>query len=143
MRIPFEPRHVAMMSNHGGQEALAFSAKNEELIELSRRGHCYTFIHHDKVIGCSGITGVNKYRAGAWALFQKLDPKLFIICHRHCQWMLESTPYRHIEAYVDLRFDPALRWIRLLNFKLARAYVPYYFPDGAPASEWVYTPWHS
>lgn len=143
MIIPFEPEHLKMMANFGGQEQLAFSISQEELQQVKARGHCYTFVKKDTVLGCAGVTGINKFRAGTWGIFQKTSPNDFVTVHKHTVWMINSTPFKRIEAYVDPRLKQAVRWIEMLGFALERDVVPYYFPDGHYAMEWIYSPCHS
>jgi hypothetical protein len=138
--VPFDVAHVGRLANHGGQEKLVAQVSSADLDLLVSRGRAWSAIRDDDVIACAGFIAANQYRATAWALFAGGSPRDFVAVHHATIEALDSAPYRIIEAYVDPKSVPAMRWIRLLRFKLRRAYLPFFFPDGSGASEWVYQP---
>lgn len=140
--IRFETAHVGNLLNCGGQEHLVSMVRAEDLDIFATRGRAWSAISEGRVIACAGFLEANRFRATAWALFSKGSPIAFTALHKAVRCKLNEQPYRLIEAYVDPQSFPAMRWIKLLGFQLRRAYLPYFFPDGSGASEWVYFPRH-
>ena len=135
--IQFEPEHIKMFRNYGGQELRVSEVDEKEIYALRAYGEAYTAIDGDRIIGCAGIIPATKFRATAWGLFQKTKQTDFVFIHKKTKEFLQNTPYIRIEAYVDPGLYPAVRWIEMLGFKLERAYIPLFFPDGTGASAWA------
>lgn len=137
--VPFEPAHVAKFLNYGGQEHLVLSFRPEELVDLRDRGESWSLEKDENtILGCGGVIKINAYRCCAWGLFQKTpNPTDFLYIHKAVKAGIQRQPYHRIEAFVDPKLFPAMRWIRLLGFTLERAYIPYFFPDGSGASAWA------
>ena len=136
--IQFSPDHIKLFQNYGGQE-VRVGEVNDEDAKLFCKGDCFTAVRDDlSVIGCGGVMPATQFRATAWGLFQKTTPAEFVFIHKQTKSFLEGCRYRRIEAYVDPGFYPAVRWIKLLGFKMERAYIPLFFPDGTGASAWAF-----
>lgn len=136
--IQFEPEHLEAFANFGGQEDRAIEVGIAGAAELrNAKGECFTAIRDNVILCCAGVIEANRYRATAWAFFQKTTHADFLYVHRQTSAFLSNTGYLRIEAYVDPLFVAALKWIRMLGFHLEKAYLPYFFPDGSPASSWA------
>lgn len=136
--IPFEIVHVKSFRNYGGQEMRVGEVTDKDIDELRAFGESFTAIDKDyNVIGCAGIIPATQYRATAWGLFQRTKQTDFVFVHKKTKEFLHNTKYIRIEAYVDPGFYPAMRWIQMLGFKMERAYIPLFFPDGTGASAWA------
>ena len=137
-RIPFEPWHARKLRDFGGQEALLAHSSDADLDGLAKAGPAYTALDGERIIGCAGFVETNKYRAIAWALLQKDTPRTFFGFHRQCQEVFSLQRYAVIVTYVKPTFVQGMRWVPKLGFRLERAYIPFWFPDGSGASEWAY-----
>jgi hypothetical protein len=136
--IQFETDHIRQFRNYGGQEIRVGEVSDKDIDELRAFGESYTAIDDDyNIIGCAGVVPATKFRAVAWGLFQKTKHSDFLYVHRKTKEFLNNTNYLRIEAYVDPGFYPALRWIEMLGFKIERAYIPLFFPNGTGASAWA------
>lgn len=135
--VPFVPEHIDALRDFGSQDYLVTSGSREELGLLVRHGRHLSFFAEDVLIGCAGVTPVHEWRGIAWALLRSGLPESFLALHRNVARELSKEPYARIEAYVDPSFKPAVRWIKLLGFRLETPYKAYFFPDGRGASEWV------
>lgn len=135
--IPFEVAHIRSMQNYAGQETLVFSVSDQALQELKDQSDAVTAVKDNVILGCGGVVRVNQWRCMAWGLAQRTEPRNFILVHSAVKKFLRKQPYCRIEAFVDPMNISALRWIELLGFKMERAYIPYFFPNGTGASAWA------
>lgn len=136
--IQFETIHVKKFRNYGGQELRVGEVSDVEIDEMRAYGEAYTAIDNDgNIIGCAGVIPATKFRAIAWGLFSKTRQTDFVFIHKQTKDFLHRTNFIRIEAYVDPGFYPAMRWIEMLGFKMERAYIPLFFPNGNGASAWA------
>lgn len=137
--VDFLPEHILELQNYGGQEHLVKTARPEDNAELKRRsqGSSITVMKDSRPIACGGIAANTPYRGLVWAVFQKTTPSDFVFIHKASVGVIQNSPLKLIEAYVDPRFKQAMRWIKMLGFTLQRPYVPLFFADGSGASAWV------
>lgn len=138
--IRFEAWHARALKDHGGQEALLASTSDAELVGLESAGDAFTILDDERIIACGGIIRCNRFRGVAWGLLQKDCPRTFFAVHRHVIQVLDAQPYAIVATYVKPTFMQGMRWAPMLGFKLERPYIPYWFPDGSGASEWVRFP---
>jgi RimJ/RimL family protein N-acetyltransferase len=138
--IAFEPAHIAQLMNYGGQEDLVGYFTERDVNDLAERGPAWSGIVDGQVVACAGLIECHKFRATGWGLFAKTTPQAFMAIHRASRRRILDSGYRRIEAYVDPRSQPAMRWVKALGFKLERSYIPYFFPDGSGAMEWALYP---
>lgn len=135
--VPFEPDHIHKFFNYGGQDHLVSAFSVQDLEDLRSKGEAFTAMKDDRVLGCGGLQRANNFRATAWGLFQRTTPTDFLFVHRAICNGIKTSHYKRIEAYVDPKMYPAMRWIEMLGFKLERPYIPFFFPDGSGASAWA------
>ena len=138
--IPFEPDHIASLADFGGQEHLVETVRPQDLADMRDRGIAYSAVYGDHVVGCAGLVGLNAYRAVCWGIFARAGGHAFLGIHRATRHVMVASGYRRIEAYVDPMRPDAMRWIKMLGFRLDLAWIPYFFPDGSGASLWSYYP---
>ena len=84
-------------------------------------------------VGFSPLRGVEpqwENRAIAFALISGAAGPYFWAIHSAVRNFLNSTPYRRIEATVDVGFEQGHRWIKMLGFEI-EGYMKAYRPDGA------------
>lgn len=138
--VPFEPEHVAQLRNYGGQEHLVAHVDERELSLLKDGGTAYSaFTIDGALIGCGGLIRATQFRAVAWALLARSTPRHFLALHNVVRRAIAGSPFARIEAYVDPKSPPAMRWVEALGFEIDRVYWPLFFPDGSGASVWAYT----
>lgn len=78
----------------------------------------YSAFAGDKLIACAGCVEIWDNRATAWALVSKDAGPHFFGVHRFVAGFLAAAKWRRVEAYVDAGFEPGMRWMRMLGFKL-------------------------
>lgn len=135
--VPFDPSHVRAMKNFDTQASLLRDVPDEELTMLSKMGQCWTFLRGEEVLCCAGFIKANKWRAQAWVLFQKTDPRLFLELHHSIVEKIVEGGYVRVEAYTNPQHVNAHRWMKTIGFELVVPYKPLFFPDGSGASEWA------
>lgn len=138
--VEFFPDDIKLFKNYGGQEELVSAMSMDDLAILKEKGAAYSFFWGDEILGCAGLLQQTKYRALAWAVFQKTHPRTFIKVHSASLWIANSHGYKKLEAYVRPEFKAAMRWIKLLGFSCEQDNITYFFPDGGSASYWAYYP---
>lgn len=132
----FKAEHIDLFAgDFGPQEWLAPYLELGAMIE----SRAYSVFDDPHFLGSFGLHPVHAYRGVVWALIKPSNPVNFLKFHRCAARVLAGwkEDYRRIEAYVDPDFPAAVRWIKLLGFRVECELKPYFFPDGRPASEWV------
>jgi len=139
MRVEkFLPGDIAKLEDHSWQKSLIPLMNMDQLDDLTRTGAHISVFDGDILIGCGGVVEINDWRGGVWSLLRDGRPQNFLGLHRASVRLLQSLPYKRIEGYVDPTIPEAVRWIRLLGFRLEMPYKPYFFPDGRGAAEWAF-----
>ena len=138
MRLePFRATDLQRFSNYGGQDWMAPTFEAESFGLVEKQGGAFSAEHEGQFLGVGGLLHHSDFRATAWCVLNRTDPKNFLLIHRVVSTHLNRQKYRRIDAIVDLEFEDGLRWVRLLGFVLEVTYKPFCMPDGRPASEWV------
>ena len=101
-----------------------------DFTELSERGLAWTAEHDGKILAIAGVEPQWENRAIAFALISGAAGPYFWAIHSAVRDFLVRTPYRRIEATVDVGFKEGHRWIKMLGFEL-EGYMKAYRPDGA------------
>ncbi len=107
-----------------------------DLTPLSELGLAWTGEHEGRVIACGGLLPHWPGRATAWMLIGHAAGPHFAAIHRHVFKFLTRSPYRRIEAHVDVGFKEGIRWMKMLGFEF-ESYKRAYRPDGADMLEFV------
>lgn len=107
-----------------------------DLTPLSEVGLAWTAEVDGQVVMCGGLLPQWENRALAWALIGENAGPHFAVIHRYVRQFLTHSPYRRIEAHVDVGFAPGARWMKMLGFEL-EAYKKAFRPDGADMLEFV------
>lgn len=107
-----------------------------DLTPLSEVGLAWTAELDGTILGCGGLTPQWENRAILWALVSQDAGSHFTVIHRHVRRFLTRSPYRRIEAHVDVGFTAGVRWVKMLGFEL-EAYKKAFRPDGADMLEFV------
>lgn len=129
---------VQRAQRYGGD----ISDVSQDLTPLSEVGLAWTAEHDGGVIACGGLLPQWEGRALAWMLVSEYAGPHFPAIHKHVKKFLVHSPYRRIEAHVDVGFEQGIRWMRLLGFEL-EAYKRAFRPDGADMLEFVRIRWPS
>jgi len=101
-----------------------------DLTPLSDQGLAWTVEHDDVVLGIGGLLPQWDNRAIVWALLAANIGHHFPAIHRSVRRFLVASPYRRIEAHVDVGFKEGIRWMKMLGFE-CEAYMKAFRPDGA------------
>lgn len=109
---------------------------SQDLTPLSELGLAWTAEVGGKVIACGGLLPQWENRAVAWMLIGWNAGPHFTALHRHIKHFLVTSPYRRIEAHVDVGFEAGIRWMKMLGFEL-EVYRRAFRPDGADMLEFV------
>lgn len=112
------------------QYLYGMSEMTADLTPLVDQGLAWTMEIDQKVVGIAGLVPQWENRAMAWAMVSRHAGRHFMQMHRAVQRFLNVSPYRRIEATVDVGFPEGEKWLKMLGFEregLMRAYRP----DGA------------
>jgi RimJ/RimL family protein N-acetyltransferase len=101
-----------------------------DFTELANQGLAWTIEHDDDVIAFVGFEPQWQNRATAFALLSESAGAHLPAIHKFALRLLESVPYRRIEATVDVGFKQGHRWVKMLGFEI-EGYMRAYRPDGA------------
>jgi len=103
---------------------------SQDLTPLSEVGMAWTCEADGDVICCAGLLPQWENRAIAWALIGESAGRYFASIHKAAHRFLVMSPYRRIEAHVDVGFPQGARWMKMLGFEV-EAYMKAFRPDGA------------
>jgi hypothetical protein len=80
--------------------------------------YSYSAFSGDALIACAGVVEIWENRAMAWALVSKDAGRNFLGVHRLTLGFMAAAKWRRVEAYVDVGFEPGMRWMEMLGFTL-------------------------
>lgn len=101
-----------------------------DFTELANKGLAWTAEHENRILAIAGVEPQWENRAIAFALISGSAGPYFRAIHSAVHDFLNRTPYRRIEATVDVGFEQGHRWIKMLGFEI-EGYMRAYRPDGA------------
>lgn len=101
-----------------------------DFTELANQGLAWTAESEGRILAIAGVEPQWENRAIAFALISGAAGPYFWAIHSAVTRFLDSTPYRRIEATVDVGFEQGHRWIKMLGFEI-EGYMKAYRPDGA------------
>lgn len=107
-----------------------FGELDADLTHLADAGLAWTAEDDGEIIGIAGLAPQWENRAIAWALISASAGKRFQVIHRAVKRFLDVSPFRRIEANVDVGFEQGERWMKMLGFEY-EGYLRAYRPDGA------------
>lgn len=107
-----------------------------DLTPLADLGMAWSGEHEGEIVACGGLFPHWPGRATAWMLIGENAGPHFAQIHRAVYRGLIRSPYRRIEAHVDVGFAEGIRWMKMLGFEL-ESYKRAYRPDGADMLEFV------
>lgn len=100
-----------------------------DLTPLAAEGMAWSAVEGDTVLGIGGLSPQWDNRAVAWMLIGCDLKQHFIPLHRAVSKMLIRSPFRRVEATVDVGFRQGHRWMKMLGFE-PEGYLRAYLPDG-------------
>jgi RimJ/RimL family protein N-acetyltransferase len=104
---------------------------------LEKGSNGQTALIGDRIVGCAGVSEQWAGRAIAWAWLAGNQRQYFIPIHRACIKMLDKQSYKRIEAYADVNFEAANRWLKMLGFIKEGVAMKSFLPCGSDAYMWV------
>lgn len=120
MRVEaYRPEHLHALELQQAQAHFRGDVDSEAYARaLAIPRHSFTALDGDRVIACAGCVEIWDNRAMAWALVSKDAGQHLLGVHRAVHGFLMAAKWRRVEAYVDVGFEPGMRWMRLLGFEL-------------------------
>lgn len=117
--VPFREAHLKALQLQEAQAYLEPIMRQPGYGQtFAEAGPAYTALVDGRVVGCLGVAELWEGRGAAWALLARDRPAHFLAVHRAVKAFLDGYQLRRVEAYVDVGFEEAHRWMRLLNFRL-------------------------
>ena len=101
-----------------------------DFTELANQGLAWTAESENRILAIAGVEPQWENRAIAFALIAESAGAHFRAIHSAVADFLNRTPFRRIEATVDVGFKQGHRWIKMLGFEI-EGYMKAYRPDGA------------
>lgn len=100
-----------------------------DLEPLAEQNLVWTGEHNDKVVAMGGVIPIWPGRGAAWMWMADVSGRHMVKIHRAVENFLIQSPFRRVEATVDIGFEPGIRWMKMLGFEL-EGYLKAYKPDG-------------
>lgn len=137
MRI--EPLKKAHLDHINMQEAQKYVADwmTPEIAAQLQQQLSFAAVEGDEVLGCGGVIEMWEGRAVAWAMLAGNIGNRFLLIHRAVKKFFDTVDYRRIEATVDVGFNPGVRWVEMLGFRLETERMKGFLPNGADAAMYV------
>lgn len=108
----------------------------EAAYALERTTAC-TFHRGDTVLACVGAYEMEPHRATVWSYLSAQLGRDILSVTRALNRYFEETPYRRLEAQVDVDFVAGHRWIKMLGFKEETPLLSRYRADGGDCVGYV------
>lgn len=106
-----------------------------QMESLLKNEHSRVMISPDGIpLMCWGVLEYWPGRAECWGALSKDCVKHYYALRRACIKVLDSYPYRRIEASIQPSFEKGHRWALALGFKLELAERKNFFSNGASAA---------
>jgi len=116
--VPFEAGHFASLNVQTDQAWLTRFATDEGLKALEGQ-HACTWMDDGLPVACAGVIAYWEGRGMAWSfLSDGLRGAKMLKATKEARAFLDGVPFRRLEASVDVRFEKAHRWIRMLGFTM-------------------------
>jgi hypothetical protein len=131
---PFKATDIDLMNL---QERQKLSISMPDRLALEQLSLAFTGIIGDEVVGCGGLAKQWEGRYIAWAFLAADLKQYFVPIHRAMKSMLDMQNHRRVEAYADVNFAEANRWLELLGFIKEGPPMKSFLPDGQDANMWV------
>lgn len=129
---PFRPSDIAVLQIQQAQSYMRQYLSDIDARVLDIKDLAWTGEENGHVIACAGVIPQWPGRAIAWALMSPMAGKCFRRIHRSVSAFLDYNireRFHRIEATVDVDFDRAHKWMRMLGFE-REGVMKKYRPDG-------------
>lgn len=100
-----------------------------DLSPLVPHGLVWTGEVDGEVMAIGGVEPIWENRAVAFMFISGNSGPHFRSVHKAVRDFLDNTPFRRVEAYVDVGFKEGVRWMKMLGFEL-EGHMRAYGPDG-------------
>jgi hypothetical protein len=131
--VPYEAEHMARIKLQEAQQCNIewMAPQHAYLLEGERS---FTILDGEEVLFVGGVIDAWKGRGLAWCFLAKDIGRRFLQVHRLVKRYFDMLDMTRIEAQVQMYFEQAHRWMRLLGFELECACARSFFPDGTDAA---------
>ncbi len=127
----FDPTHILMMNVQPHQAWMRDSIeRGYGNVLLS--GACWTIWNGDTPIACMGRIPLWAGNEEVWTVFDRDAGAQMTPVFRETKRRIALPVCRRLQAYVDVEFAPAVRWMLLLGFTV-EGRLTGYFPNGNDA----------
>lgn len=133
---PFTVDHLRRLDLQDAQQYLAPHVNWDDMKYLCGDG-AFAMVDGDEVVACYGLLPVTAQRAVTWAFLGNAAGKHMLRLTRSAKAVMACSPFPRIEALVDVEFEAAHRWVRLLGFQLETPRKRAYRVDGGDSAEYV------
>lgn len=130
---PCKVEHIIEMREVNAKHSLGFTL-NPDASKHIDNPWTYSGFVEDKLMLIGGIVPYWKDRGEAWAIFRPGFPQYFSALHDIAKSVLDSCPFRRIEATIQWDFVKGHEWVRALGFELEAPRLKSYFPNGKDGS---------
>lgn len=127
---PYKLNDEYNMALQNSQSYMSDYIEEMDLGTLTKVSSTWVGEHDGKVLAMGGIIPIWQGRGQAWMLISKEAGKHFFHIHKAVKKELIKSPYRRVEATVDVGFAEGVRWMKMLGFEM-EGYMKAYRPDGA------------
>lgn len=108
--IKFKKEHLDFFT----EDRISESKKHD----IENMKYSFSILHKGAVLCCGGILEFWPGRGEAWIIFSEEARKHMVGVVRLARKVLDDTPFKRIEATVDIGLECAEKWINLMGFKL-------------------------
>lgn len=127
--VPFRREHLQRMVLQPRQEGMR-ELLTDELYAMMESSDSFTGLDGDRVLACAGTFQIWQGRAAAWAYISNDVGNRMLDVTRAVRRYLDMVGHRRVEMDVDVEFEAAHRWARLLGFTLEAPHREFFTPDG-------------
>jgi hypothetical protein len=131
--VPYQAEHMARIRLQEAQTCnIGWMAPQHAVLLEGERS--FSILDGDEVLFVGGVLHAWEGRGIAWCFLAADIGTRFTGVHRHVKRYFELMDYPRIEAQVQLYFEQAHRWMKMLGFELECPRARAFFPDGSDAA---------
>jgi hypothetical protein len=131
--VPFKAEHLMDLQLQLAQQGIApfISADYAKAIEGP---YAFTGMVDGRVIAVGWVAEIWSGRAMACSLIDQRAGVHFVAIHKAARRVLDSVPWRRVEADTPCGFEQGHRWLRMLGFECEAERMRTYLPDGTDSA---------
>ncbi len=131
--VPYKAEHLLALKMQPGQ-SYCMPFVTDEYAKALESAWAFTALENDEVVAVGGIAELWANRGLAWTFIDRRAGRHFVALHKVVKNLLDTVPFRRVEAETACNFEQGHRWLRMLGFKLEAECMEAFRVDGGDSA---------